>query len=90
MARDLARRGRELNKQMKEKHRKAARDIFDYRNPGDQVQCGPLRTVSVKIIAVFTLKVDRLRDGRVEEVEPGLVILVVLCVLLTFTGLLTT
>ncbi|CAN0425063.1 unnamed protein product, partial [Scytosiphon promiscuus] len=37
IARDLARRGRELNSQMKEKHRQAAADIFASRNPGDQV-----------------------------------------------------
>ncbi|CAN0089660.1 unnamed protein product [Pylaiella littoralis] len=37
IARDLARRGRELNSRMKEKHREAAREIFTSRNPGDQV-----------------------------------------------------
>lgn len=38
IARDLARRGRELNLMMKEKHRQAAREIFESRNPGDQVK----------------------------------------------------
>lgn len=38
-ARDLARRGRELNLKMKEKHREAAEAIFGARNPGDQVRC---------------------------------------------------
>ncbi|CAB1101176.1 unnamed protein product [Ectocarpus sp. CCAP 1310/34] len=37
LARDLARRGRELNFRMKEKHRQAAEYIFGARNPGDQV-----------------------------------------------------
>ena len=37
VARDLARRGRELNVLMKEKHRQAASEIFASRNPGDQV-----------------------------------------------------
>eukprot|EP00752_Nemacystus_decipiens_P011357 g10091.t1 len=37
VARDLARRGRELNVLMKEKHRQAASKIFASRNPGDQV-----------------------------------------------------
>lgn len=37
-ARDLARRGRDLNTKMKEKHTEAARDIFHSRNPGDQVR----------------------------------------------------
>lgn len=37
LARDLARRGRELNLRMKEKHRQAASEIFSARNPGDQV-----------------------------------------------------
>lgn len=36
-ARDLARRGRELNSKMKEKHHQAATEIFSSRNPGDQV-----------------------------------------------------
>ena len=37
VARDLARRGRELNAEMKEKHRQAASAIFSARNPADQV-----------------------------------------------------
>ncbi|CBJ30179.1 conserved unknown protein [Ectocarpus siliculosus] len=37
LARDLARRGRELNFRMKEKHQQAAEYIFGARNPGDQV-----------------------------------------------------
>lgn len=39
VARDLARRGRELNLRMKEKHQQAAQEIFASRNPGDQVGC---------------------------------------------------
>ncbi|CAM9949758.1 unnamed protein product, partial [Hapterophycus canaliculatus] len=43
VARDLARRGRELNLQMKEKHRQAAAEIFASRNPGDQARDTPMR-----------------------------------------------
>lgn len=55
LARDLARRGRELNLFMKEKHRQAASDIFASRNPGDQVRCS---------VGVFYLSTTELPWGQ--------------------------
>lgn len=46
IARDLARRGRDFNVKMKEKHRLAAASIFNSRNPGEQVNLlGVVRTL---------------------------------------------
>lgn len=42
-ARDLAKKGRELNEKMKDKHRQAAIQIFVSRNPGNQV---PIKSIT--------------------------------------------
>lgn len=66
VARDLARRGRELNRRMKEKHQQAAQEIFASRNPGDQVKCEVCGAVHGEC-SKFQVEVSRVRSFTTVE-----------------------